>query len=140
MAEVAERIGTLEIRVDRLETWAGPGQAETLAAGVRVIRADIAGMRRVQNQHTAMLTTLKSDVANIKSDVGALQSDVGALQSDVAGLKSEVAGLKADVAGLKADVAGLKADVAGLKSDVAELKVAVREILRRLPPGPAASD
>jgi hypothetical protein len=97
MAEVAERIGTLEMRVDRLETWAGPGQAETLAAGLHAIRADLVSMRRVQNQHTAKLTTLQSDVA------------------------------------------GLKTDVAELKTDVAELKVAVNEILRRLPPGPAAS-
>jgi outer membrane murein-binding lipoprotein Lpp len=98
MAEVAERIRTLEMRVDRLETWAGPGQAETLATGLVTIRADLAGIRRVQNQHTAKLTALQSDVAVLKSDV------------------------------------------ADLKSDVADLKVAVTEILRRLPPAPAASN
>jgi hypothetical protein len=39
---------------------------------------------------------------------------------------------------LKADVAVLKADVAVLKADVADMKVVLQEILRRLPPAPAA--
>jgi septal ring factor EnvC (AmiA/AmiB activator) len=79
------------MRVERLETWAGPGQAEALAAGVRDIRADIADMRRVQSQHTVKLTTLQSDVAELKSDVAELKSDVAELKSDVAELKSDVA-------------------------------------------------
>jgi outer membrane murein-binding lipoprotein Lpp len=119
MAEVAERIRTLEIRVDRLETWAGPGQAETLAAGLVTIRADLVGMRSVQNQHTAKLA---------------------ALQSDVADLKSDVAGLKSDVVGMRSVQNQHTAKLATLQSDVADLKVAVTEILRRLPPAPAASN
>jgi hypothetical protein len=91
------------MRVDRLETWAGPGQVEALTTGLRALRADMSAMRRVQNQHTTMLT-----------------------------------GLAADVSGLQPDVSGLKSDVATLKSDVADLKSDVAEILRRLPPLPAA--
>jgi hypothetical protein len=91
------------MRVDRLETWAGPGQVEALTTGLRALRADMSAMRRVQNQHTTMLT-----------------------------------GLVADVSGLQSDVSGLKSDVATLKSDVADLKSDVAEILRRLPPLPAA--
>ena len=106
MAAADERIAALEMRVDRLETWAGPGQADAVTAGIRAVRGDLAILRRVQNQHTVML---------------------GALQADVAELKT-------DVAELKTDVAELKTDVAALKTDVADLKLAVQEVLRRLPP------
>jgi hypothetical protein len=78
------------MRVDRLETWAGPGQAETLAAGLYAIRADLVSMRRGQNQHTAKLTSLQSDVTGLKSDVTGLKSDVAELKSDVAELKVAV--------------------------------------------------
>ncbi len=108
MAVADDRIATLEMRVDRLETWAGPGQADALTTGMRAVRGDLAIVRRVQNQHTVMLGALHADVAE----------------------------LKADVAEVKADVAELKTDVAVLKTDVAELKLAVQEILRRLPPPP----
>ncbi len=101
------------MRVDNLETWAGPGQAGALAEGLHELRADLAKIRQTQDRHTRMLADLTSDVA---------------------GLKADVTTLKADVSELKADVSELKADVATLKADVAELKDAVREILRRLPP------
>ncbi|HEY3976293.1 MAG TPA: hypothetical protein VGM79_03395 [Streptosporangiaceae bacterium] len=113
MADVSEQIKALQVRVSKLETWAGPGQADALSAGMRAMRADIADIRRVQRQHTGLLN---------------------ALNRDVAGLKAEMAGVKQDVAVLKADVAGLKEDVAVLKADMAEVKVTLAEILRRLPP------
>jgi hypothetical protein len=98
------------MRVDRLETWAGPGQVESLAIGLRAVRADVSAVRRVQNQHSTML----------------------------AGLISDVSGLKPDVATLTSDVSGLKSDVAILTADVSELKLGVAEILRRLPSLPAS--
>jgi archaellum component FlaC len=120
MNTVDDRIRTLEMRVERLETWAGPGQTEALSVNVRAIRADVVAFRGVQKKQGVQLDQLTRDMARVKDDV--------------AGLKTDVAGLKTDVAGLKTDVAGLKTDVAGLKTDVAELKTAVAEILRRLPP------
>jgi outer membrane murein-binding lipoprotein Lpp len=110
MATAEDRIGILEMRVDRLETWAGPGQVESLALGLQALRADVTAVRRVQKQHSTM----------------------------IGGLVSDVSGLKSDVAELKSDVATLKSDVAELKSDVATLKSGVAEILRRLPPLSAA--
>jgi hypothetical protein len=138
MANTGERIRTLEMRVERLETWAGPGQNEVLSMNLRALRADVATLRRVQNQHTVLLGTLTRDVAGLKDDVAGLKDDVAGLKVDVAGLKVDVAALKVDVAGLKDDIAAVKADVAGLKGDVTELKIAVQEILRRLPPVSAA--
>ena len=156
MADVNEQIRALQVRVSKLETWAGPGQADVLSAGMRAMRADLAEIRRVQRQHTGLINALNRDVAGLKGDVGGLKSDVAGLKADVGGLKSDVAVLKADVAGLKqdvavlkadvavlkadvavlkADVGGLKQDVAVLKSDMADVKVALAEILRRLPPG-----
>ena len=98
------------MRVERLETWAGPGQSEALSVNIRAIRADLVAFRGVQKQQGVLLDRLTADMARLKGDVSVL----------------------------KTDVAGLKADVAELKADVAELKAAVREILRRLPAPPPA--
>lgn len=120
MNTIADRIGTLEMRVERLETWAGPGQSEALSVNIRAIRAELIGIRRMQKQH------------GIQLDQHGVQ--LATLTADVARLKDDVSVLKADVAVLKADVAVLKSDVADLKADVAEVKVVLQEILRRLPP------
>jgi chromosome segregation ATPase len=96
MNTIDDRIRTLEMRVERLETWAGPGQTETLSVNIRAIRADVVALRGVQKKQGTQLDELTKDTARLKSDV------------------------------------------AELKSDVAELKAAVNEILRRLPPAPAA--
>jgi chromosome segregation ATPase len=159
MANAGERIRTLEMRVERLETWAGPGQNEVLSVNLRALRADVVVLRRVQNQHTVLLEELSEDVSRLKADVAVLKDDVIGLKSDVTELKDAVAELRTDVTGLKADVTELKADVTELKDDVAglrrvqsqhtivlgtlaqdvtELKSSVQEILRRLPPAPAA--
>jgi chromosome segregation ATPase len=152
MANAGERIRTLEMRVERLETWAGPGQNEVLSVNLRALRADVVVLRRVQNQHTVLLEELSEDVSRLKADVAVLKDDVTGLKSDVTELKDAVAELKDDVTGLKTDVTGLKDDVAGLRrvqsqhtivlgtlaQDVTELKSSVQEILRRLPPAPAA--
>jgi hypothetical protein len=83
MAQPEERVATLEMRVNRLETWAGPGQVETLATGMRAVRADFADMRRVQGQHTRMLEGLTSDVGGLKTDVAGLKTDVAELKVSV---------------------------------------------------------
>jgi cell division protein FtsB len=127
MAGVHEQIEALRVRVSKRETWAGPGQADALSAGLGALRTEVADIRRVQRQHGGLLSALKS----VQEHHTVL---LGGLDQDVAGLKQDVAGLKQDVAGLKQDVAVLKQDVAVLKSDMAEVKVALAEILRRLPP------
>ncbi|HMH90528.1 MAG TPA: hypothetical protein VK586_05525 [Streptosporangiaceae bacterium] len=99
--------------MSKLETWAGPGQADALSAGMRAMRTDIADIRRVQRQHTGLLNALNRDVAVLKS-----------VQEQQA----------QDIAVLKADVAVLKQDVAVLKADMADVKATLAEILRRLPP------
>jgi septal ring factor EnvC (AmiA/AmiB activator) len=113
MADIPDQIRALQVRVSKLETWAGPGQADALTASVRALRADVADIRRVQRQHTGLL---------------------GALNRDVAGLKRVQDEQTALLGGLDQDVAGLKQEVAGLKGDMAEVKAALAEILRRLPP------
>jgi archaellum component FlaC len=159
MASTGERIRTLEMRVEQLEIWAGPGQNEVLSVNLRALRADVVVLRRIENQHTVLLEELSGDVSRLKADVAGLKEDAAGIKADVAGIKADVAGLKADVEGLKGEVAGLRTDVAMLKDDVAglrrvqsqhtivlgtltqdvaELKAAVQEILRRLPPAPAA--
>jgi len=133
MATTDERVRKLEVRVDVLETWAGPGQTGALADGQRKIRADLAKIHKTQDRHGRMLGQLTSDVDILKTDVAQLKTDVAQLKTDVAQLKTDVAQLKTDVAGLKTDVAQLKTDVAGLKTDMADVKGTLGEILRRLP-------
>jgi hypothetical protein len=112
------------MRVERLETWAGPGQNEVLSLNLRALRADVITLRRVQNQHTILLGTLTGDVSRLKDDV--------------AGLKDDVAELRRVQSQHTILLGTLTQDVSMLKDDVSELKVAVQEILRRLPPAPAA--
>ena len=106
MAEVHEQIKALQVRVSKLETWAGPGQADALSAGMRAMRTEIADIRRVQRQHTGLLSALNRDVAGLKGEVG----------------------------GLKGDMARLEGHMARLEGDMADVKAALAEILRRLPP------
>jgi hypothetical protein len=72
------------VRVSKLETWAGPGQAGALATGLRAVRTDVAVIRRVQGQHTAMLATLSRDVAVLKADVAGLKSDMADVKAALA--------------------------------------------------------
>jgi chromosome segregation ATPase len=71
---------TLEARVERLETWAGPGQVKVL---------------------DERLTRVEYGVNDLRRSMGSLKRDVKSLKKDVEGLKTDVAGLKTDVAGLK---------------------------------------
>jgi hypothetical protein len=87
MATIEERLGTLEVRVNNLETWAGPGQAGALAEGQRQIRADLAKMR-----------------IEFKADMAAMRAEIVGLKTDVAGLKTDVATLKTDMAEVKGTV------------------------------------
>ncbi len=133
-----ERVKPLEAQVERLETWAGPGQAATLSASLSEFREEVSGkltelrkdfdrFAKVQDRHARAIKTLSGDVATLKTDVAQLKTDVAQLKTDVAQLKT-------DVAQLKTDVAQLKTDVAGLKADMVEVKGTLGQILDRLPP------
>ena len=91
MAEVHEQIKALQVRVSKLETWAGPGQADALSAGMRAMRTEIADIRRVQRQHTGLLNALNRDVAGLKGEVGGLKGDMDRLEGDMADVKAALA-------------------------------------------------
>jgi septal ring factor EnvC (AmiA/AmiB activator) len=138
MTTTDQRVKDLEMRVDRLETWAGPGQAEALSLGLSALRAETAIFRQEMNRAlggiTADFARLNNEVGGVKTDVAILTNDVAVLKTDVAILTNDVAVLKTDVAVLKTDISEVKTDVALLKTDISEVKGAVYEILRRLPP------
>src|SRR5215471_2356667 len=121
------RVAPLEAKVERLETWAGPGQNMSFSDGLAELRKKFDEFGKVQAKHTTMLTTLTGDVAGLKTDVATLKTDMVEVKADVAGLKT-------DMVEVKADVATLKTDVAGLKTDMVEVKATLGEILDRLPP------
>jgi len=78
---------SLEDRVDRLETWAGPGQIEALVEGQRAIRADIAKLQATVNRHEKLLVRLTRDVSGLKTDVAVLKTDVAELKQDMSEVK-----------------------------------------------------
>jgi chromosome segregation ATPase len=148
MADVHEQIKALQMRVSKLETWAGPGQADALSAGMRALRTDVADIRRVQRQHTGLLGALNRDVAGLSRVQEQHTGLLGALNRDVAELSEvqeqhtgQLGKLDQDLAGLSrvqeqhtAQLGKLGQDVAVLKTDMAEVKMMLAEILRRLPP------
>ena len=91
MATIEERIGTLEMRMNNLETWAGPGQAAALAEGQRQIRADLAkmqaGLAKMQADLAKMQAEFKAEFATLKTDVVTLKTDVVTLKTDMAEVK-----------------------------------------------------
>jgi predicted nucleic acid-binding Zn-ribbon protein len=118
-------VTNLEVRVERLETWSGPGQNAALADGLKDLRVKVdkilliqERLQATQERHTKQLTELQSDMTDVKTDV--------------AGLKSDMTDVKTDVAGLKTDVAELKTDVAGLKTDMVEVKDTLKLIVDHL--------
>lgn len=121
------RVTPLEAKVERLETWSGPGQNMSFSDGLAELRKKFDEFGKVQAKHTTMLTTLTGDVAGLKTDVAVLKTDMVEVKADVTGLKT-------DMIEVKADVATLKTDVAGLKTDMVEVKGTLGEILDRLPP------
>jgi chromosome segregation ATPase len=143
MPSLEHRIELLELRVDELATWAGPGQSQALTAGLAHTRDQLAKIRRAQELHTRQLrqlAALQADVAALKTEVADVTADVAGLKSGVGELTTEMADLRADVMTLKADVADVKADVATLKADMVDMKGTVAEILRRLPPANDPAD
>jgi chromosome segregation ATPase len=90
MATLGYRVGILEIQVDQLVTWAGPGQAEALSASLHETRAEMVKMRRLQeamrrthDRHTQQLGNLASDVAGLKGDVAGLKTDMAEVKGAV---------------------------------------------------------
>jgi chromosome segregation ATPase len=125
-----ERVKPLETQVKRLDTWAGPGQNETLSANMAEFRKEVSGK----------LAELRKDFDKFGKVQSAHARTLKTLAGDVATLKTDVAELKTDVATLKTDVAELKTDVATLKTDMVEVKGTLSEILDRLPPRREARD
>jgi chromosome segregation ATPase len=115
LERLEQTVKPLEVRVKRLEDWAGPGQNEMLSANLADLRGQFDRFAKVQSKHTRILETLTTDVAGLTARVGALETDVAELRTDVAGLKT---------------------DVAELKADMRDVKGTLSEILLRLPPRP----
>ena len=78
------------MRVDNLETWAGPGQAGALAEGQRELRAELAKIRQTQDRHTRMLADLTSDAADLKTRMTPVEADVATLRADMGEVKGAV--------------------------------------------------
>src|SRR5258708_39882978 len=91
MTTVEQRLKDVEVRVDRLETWAGPGQAEALSVGLSALRAEIAAFRQEVNR---AFRDVRAEMAGLKSSFSALETDLPGLQADGPGLKRGMSHLK----------------------------------------------
>ena len=105
MPTIEDRVSVLELRVDHLVTWAGPGQAEALGDSLHQTRADLAKIQHAQEK----------------------------LQRAQEKLQRTQDQMQRTLDGHSGQLSGLVTDVAVLKTDMAEMKGAVQEILRRMP-------
>lgn len=80
---IENRMETLEVRVSRPETWAGPGQAEVLVSAMRSTRIELARVRQTQDRHTRMIKGLQADVATLKTDIAGLKADMAEVKTAV---------------------------------------------------------
>jgi regulator of replication initiation timing len=87
MTSITDRVSKLETAIQRLETWAGPGQVEALIEGQRDVRTQVRDLR--------------TQVGDLRTEVGDLRTEVGTLKVDVAELKTDVGTLKTDMAWVK---------------------------------------
>lgn len=83
-----EKVKPLVAQVNRLDTWAGPGQNASLAGNLADLRKRFDEFGKVQARHTTMLRTLNGDVATLKTDVATLKADVAGLKSDMVEVRS----------------------------------------------------
>src|SRR5579875_1382967 len=93
MPTIEDRVRTLEVRVDTLETWAGPGHAQALSDGQLAIRSDLAALRRTQSRHGRQLSALAADMAEVRETLSRHDNQLSALSADVAALKQDVSAL-----------------------------------------------
>jgi chromosome segregation ATPase len=123
---VNEWVPSLQVKVERLDTYAGPGQNDAFSDSFQEIRKKLDRISTVQGRHTRTLSQHGKMLTGLKGDVRTLKADMTEVKGDVSTLKS-------DVSTLKSDVSTLKSDVSTLKSDMVEVKGALAEILDRLP-------
>src|SRR5487761_1838407 len=72
-----EQVTPLAAQVNRLDTWAGPGQNAMLADNLADLRKKFDNFGRVQARHTKALTTLTADVAGLKTDMVEVKGTLG---------------------------------------------------------------
>jgi hypothetical protein len=132
MEPLPARIGTLEDKVHKLDTWAGPGQNKGLSDNIIGFRSETNGhfaevkkklkeLGVVQDQHTGYLQRHARMIDDLMLMSGRMRDTLLDVQVEVADFKTEVA---AEIGTLKGDLAEFKVEVKG----------ALAEILDRLPP------
>jgi hypothetical protein len=108
---VNEWVPSLQVKVERLDTYAGPGQNEVFSENFVAIRQRLDRIGRIQDghtrilaKHTKMLTGLTNSVSTLKGDVSTLKGDMAEVKNDVATLKTELAEFKVEVNGALAEI------------------------------------
>ena len=85
-----KRVKPLEVQVERLDTWAGPGHNATLSDHLAELRQKFDKFDKVQSRDTRILNTLTKDVSGLKTDVAGLKTDVATLKTDMVEVKSSL--------------------------------------------------
>jgi hypothetical protein len=76
-AVLEQRVTRLEKKVERLETWAGPGQNVSFSESLAELRKKFDDFGKVQAKHTKMIDNLTADVATLKSDMVEVKGTLG---------------------------------------------------------------
>ncbi|HEY5988985.1 MAG TPA: hypothetical protein VIV12_21780 [Streptosporangiaceae bacterium] len=87
MATMADRVRNLETGVERLETWAGPGQIEALIDGQRDLRTHMGELRGQIGELRGHMGELRGQIGELRGQMGELRGQMGDLRADVTGLK-----------------------------------------------------
>jgi len=77
MTTTEDRVRALEVRVDKLETWSGPGQANALSTSLAATRAELATFRR---ETTAEFVRLRRELTTFR---GEMTAELTSIRSDM---------------------------------------------------------
>ncbi|GAA4043794.1 stage III sporulation protein SpoIIIAA [Nonomuraea soli] len=76
MSVPREEFNALVERVEVLETWAGPGQAEALAQTIRSTRTDVTDIKGRMTKIESRMTSLERMVTVIQQEHGVLLREI----------------------------------------------------------------
>jgi chromosome segregation ATPase len=127
MATIADRIKALEVRVNGLETWAGPGQASVLAAGLQAVRRDLTALRRTQTdmvrtlgEHTVELATMRSTLGEHTVELATMRSTLGEHTVGLATMRSTLGEHTQELAAMRSTLGEHTQELAAMRSTLDE--------------------
>ncbi|MFI6477733.1 hypothetical protein ACIBH1_07385 [Nonomuraea sp. NPDC050663] len=83
MSVPREEFNALVERVEVLETWAGPGQAEALAQTIRSTRTDVSDIKGRMTKIESRMSSMEGRMTSLERVVTAIQQEHGVLLREI---------------------------------------------------------